>query len=558
MPPVLPLEIVREIFDYLPIPTEELFGKGDGGAEKWENLKKTELQVNHGGSYNDPFDQYEYNEHHKLIQISHMSLESLFDCYNRPPFFPDGLELRIDKVNLGRLLGQGSIVQSFRIILDAVNASLGLELLQKMETPIKLGFVSSDSCDSWNLLKTTNFDSLELGHLTDTSELNMMPLKRLKLYQYDPSWSIDGVLKANVESLAWNIYCKDDWEYPLHLDLNFPNLKHLQLYLFCPYADSSVVIKLPEGLKEFKILGQMNHCSVNLPRSLKTFSTFVKLSATVEDSAGVQQPLTSYSQLPSLKSLSFNSGTISKSDGFPTSIEQLEIIWEMELDVDFQKLPNLKKISIHGVDPQKMFSRYEVEESSSPNSLTFKAFGKLYSIPFHESLETIHIMDTNDIEVISYPKLKCLELLNCGSGLFKNIPPDLKGLMVYSSKTLDQEKIMLPPNLEVFQLMFDDINKYVFGNVKHFFLSDSPFENFVPPNDLCTFEFTGSEEQTPECLDLSETKVSKFSFEVRELQGMKKKVVLPSTLRLLELSSEVEMSYDMDYTHVDKDILRRV
>lgn len=561
--PTLPIEIVREIFQYLPIPTDELLGKGDGGAENWEKLKNLELHINHGASYNDPFDQYESIDHHKMIQISHMSLESLLDSYSRPPFFPDGLELRIDVMNLKKLLGQGSIVQRFRLILDAVSVQEGLQLVRDSKIPINLGYVSSDSPELWEILKTMDIDSLELGQVSNTSELNDYPSKRLKLYQYDPSWSIDGVLKANLERLSWNIYCKDAWKYPLQIDLDFPNLKQLQLYIFCPYEDSSIEVTLPKGLEELKILGQVNKCIVNLPQSLKVLLTFIKLDGSVDSTEGSTQttessvPFTSFAQLSNLKTLSFNSATFSKITDLPRSLESLEVIWEVELDVDFTKLHNLKKISIHGMDAVKMFAAYEGEPDGS-NSFSFTSFSKTYCIPFHPSLQTFHTMDTKDILVISYPKLKCLELLNCGEGLFKNLPEDLKGLMVYASKIPEGNKIVLPSNLAVFQLMFDDINKYVYDNIKHLYLSDYPFGDFAPPRSLCTLEFTGSESQTPPVLDLSETRISRFSFEVREILGIRNKIIFPPTLRLLELPDEVEKGYDLDFSQVNKEFLRRV
>lgn len=93
----LSYDVLEKIFSYLPIPTDEIFGRGDGGKRKWNKLKNLLFSIMRAPpSHEEIFDQFESNEYLKIIKTHH-SVKSLVEQYHQPPFFPDNLRLEIDE-----------------------------------------------------------------------------------------------------------------------------------------------------------------------------------------------------------------------------------------------------------------------------------------------------------------------------------------------------------------------------------------------------------------------------------------------------------------------------
>lgn len=514
---VLPIEIVREIFEYLPIPNNELFGEGDGGAEKWRNLKNLKFEIVNSPREQGLFQQFEYNPYHKCIQFQHLSVRSLIDCYFRPPFFPAGLELRIGSSDFETLLSYGFMLEKFRIQPEST------EVVNLAPESVQFSLIETDDLD---LLASVQYESLNVKSVR-FSQLIQLPLKELVIDEehFEP---LEGPLRGSLEKLTLRINNNKMVKDHLLLNLDFPKLKLLTLSCRAPCKMAELV--LPSGLEELMIEGHLFDCKMNFPPELKVLQCGDTDILPIDPGPSTLFPSTSF---PSLRSLSIGSTMTIKVDDLPKTLSSLTITSSI-LEGDLRNLPNLTKMSIFTINLEVAFQHHKVD-LPLPNSFTFKLKSQTYSIKF-QNLTSLFLSNFEADQISSYPEsLRTLELRNSPQTA-RCWPSNLKGLRILYSQG-HNEKIVLPESLEMFQLLFDLIDNYSIKKVKHLYQSKFHFEPFIPPNNLISWCFTGNICSTEGIFDLSNTKVSRLQY-VTTGRIDNTEIILPSSLRRLETNKK--------------------
>lgn len=525
----LPIEIIKEIFEYLPIPNEELFGKGDGGAQKWKNLKSLTFEILNTPREEGLFQQFEYNEYHKCIQFQHLSVRSLIDCYFRPPFFPDGLELRVGVSDFKSLMTYDFMLEKFRIRPDNEGTVDILELSRNLKRQFSL--IETDDLD---LLSDIQFKSLNIRRSIDLTQLFQIPLKELIIDEDQWDSLLEGPLSRSLEKLTLRVNNGRVAKEHLLLSLDFPKLKLFNLS--CRALCKTAEVILPSNLEEFVIEGQLLECKMNFPPGIQIIhlghgETNLIETHSLETSDKLFKSFACSLHFPSLRSLSVGSSVNILVEDLPLTLESLTMR-SLVLEGNLNKLPNLTKVSILSTKLDVVFQNYKVN-LPLPNSFSFKIHSQTYSVRFSDQLKSLFLSNSNVTLVLSYPEsLKTLDIRNCGPEMAKRWPPNLKGLRILYNHR-HTEKVVLPESLEVFHLLFDLIENYQFRSIKHLYQSKFHFETFNPPDNLRSWVFAGNISSNEGIFDLSHTKVSRIQYATTGRID-NTEIILPPSLRRLE------------------------
>ncbi|CAH6720684.1 hypothetical protein CLIB1444_04S05600 [[Candida] jaroonii] len=560
----LPIELVKEVFEYLPVPTNELFGEGDGGAGSWRNLKQMTFSITLLRDNGDIYDQIESKEYHKTIQTVHSSPESLIDCYHRPPFFPDGCELVTHPHELKMLADlDKTVVNNFRTRLDQ-DILHGLSSYQELSQDVTFSEVQVNDLNELEYLDI-DYESLVVQGPCD-SRFYDLPLKKLKLDSTEWRGPLVGSLANTLEHLIIRVDGNDQY-----LDLSLPKVKMLEVVTHS--GNPSLELILPSNLESLVIDGNAQTVKAELPQSLKTLS-----AERVEnfESSWMTPSLQSLSFIPKtnhidqsqLKHLTIKNIDPERScvlSKLPPSLESLEVIHQVDLAVDFTKYPNLKNFSVLGPDPLKMFKNYQ---GHGINTFSFQYAQNHYSVPFGDNLSDFSLSECyHEVSNVSYPKsLKYLKVSRCVSE-FVNGLPELRSL---SLKDISPTSIVTLPNLQMLQIVNCNLDMFIYHQIKHFFVTNVEINQFKVPEDVLTLEIMQT--SLPPVLDFTNTKLSKVSLGAKfpefseddeffdDLKSFpyEPKILLPSTIRVFEIDAAHGIEPRVGYDNVNKSILRSI
>lgn len=589
----LPIEVVQHIFSYLPILTDELMGKGDGGMKKWKELKESAFYF--GCDFKEVFDQFKDKKFSKIIQFCQPSVAALFDCFFSPPFFPEMLTLKILALSFSDLKEFPEVFKYFRlhIVTELIEGSL--EVFNKY--PIQWDEIKVDSTDILSEFIGFDVNKLSVKNVFDPSVRNQFPVKELTIPFCEWGWDVEGVLRDNLTSV-----CIEFSFHPYELgerfifDFPVPHLKKVCVR-FPPQFPCLVELDFPEGVEELEteLIPKMFH--TNLPKSLRNVRLenynkldISQLPSTIENLQF--SPISgSFSHFTCLRELELRGTKEIFIYDLPPSLEIFTVSLPIQLAVDFRTLANLRCVTFLDANFPKLFSHYETIEISRKNSLTFKEGPIAYCVPFHENLRsmTIESMETNQFgldqlewhhfgsdrwdpfDIICYPaSLRCLEFLYSSRiSLLKNFPKNLKALRCEG--TYSTSSIKLPPNLEILDIDYTSMDMVEYDSLKHAYLSGCDIKNMKFPENLRTFKCLADKiSDFPEVLDLSTTKITDFTFGLCGEQNREDleenpplnlptplhRVIYPSTTRNLEIRIKDESVLSIDDSSVDWDIYR--
>lgn len=551
----LPIELIQEIFEYLPVPTSQLFGEGDGGAKSWRNLNRMTFSISLSRDNGDIYDQMRGKKYYKTVQTVHSSPKSLVDCYHRPPFFPDGCELVTHPHELKMLAELDKVVvNKFRARLDH-DILHGLSSYQELSQDVKFSEIQVYDLDELEYLDM-EYESLVVQGPCDRRVLDL-PLKRLTLNAEEWIGSV-GKLRETLEYLIVRV------DTDQRLNLNLPNVKRLKIIT---HSNPSMDLTLPSRLEELVIDGKAQTVRAELPQSLRNL-----LVERVEDFQASGSPsLETLRYIPSsstfdiskLKHLTIKNTDPEKScviSTLPPFLESLEVVHLVELAVDFTAYPNLNTFSVVGPDPIKMFKNYQ---GQATNAFSFH-YIQHYLVPFHDNLTTFNITECyHEVSNVSYPSsLKNLKVSRCVSEFLHGLP-ELREL---SLKDISPTSIVSLPNLHSLQIVNGQLDMFTYDQVNHFFLTNVEINQFKVPENVSTLEILRT--SLPPVLDFSNTKLTRISLGAKfpefsdedefDLKSFpyEPKIVLPPTLKMFELDAVHGIEPRVDYSNVDKRLRR--
>ncbi|CAH6719095.1 hypothetical protein CLIB1444_02S00826 [[Candida] jaroonii] len=593
---ILPLELVREVFEYLPIDTNELMGEGDGGLRRWNELKQLRFVITNHMTYNHIFDQFRRCKYHKIIQLVHSSPKSLVDCYYRPPFFPDGAEVIIDPEDMGVLTEYEPVFKRFRVNLETKGNLEVYEQFCHLWPSLKPSKVEIYSFDDLEYLIDFEVDSLVIHGAMDIPKFHYANLRKLEVDI--TQWLSDYDRYLNLEELIINIGDRRDPS----LDVNIPTLKSLKVKAIFPLH--YLRVKLPPGLLQLFIDADVNILDANLPDSLieflaerveefqnsgtdglPPFLEKLDIAACPTNSTGRWRSNGSglnelrYHELRFLRHLTVKNDPQRRELAIlslPDSLESLNIIKSVKLAVKFDELPKFRELTIAAANFLDIFEAYEENSPSLANAWTVEYASKTYCIPFSKSLESFCVSRfPEDMRIICFPQsLKHIDVFISGPSFFEKLPVGLKSLRINNLLGSDS-KINLPPNLELLQIMNSDLENLKYERVKHLFLhyADSgylDFEEVNLPKNLKTLGFIQRVAGTT--IDLSDTNLTKFSCRIDgekdseslysdEGEIIKEDpchIIMPPSLSLLDVPTGYGIELIIDLSKVNMNKLRAV
>ncbi|CAH6720683.1 hypothetical protein CLIB1444_04S05578 [[Candida] jaroonii] len=581
----LPLEIIEQIFQYLPIPTDELLGKGDGGMAKWKELQDKEFVISSIPNHSEYFDQLESKEFSKIIQYNHTSFESLVDCYQHPPYFPSGMLLTVSARDLIHVLKYKVVKDNFRIaILETLRPQEAV-LFKEIFARLDIYYLKVTYADCLSYLGVSGLEQFSFEASDDPSILNRFPIKRLGVPYNNWGFPIRGPLLSNLEDLFVNLEGYEPG--PVKLDLRHLNLQAFQIFASRGTTPpESIELLLPECLEELSINAKVGTLVTNFPKGLKSFVTrdydkldISKLPVSLEK-LDFTPNSGSFSRLSHLKELLITSAKKVIITDLPPSLEVLSITHPIQMNVDFTKLPNLRSFHIKGGNFHQIFPNFVAPPGSYDNRLCFIEQNELYSVPFHENLSYMCIKQITDpLLTVCYPQsLRLLQFRGCDDvKCIRFLPPNLKGLKIFYADTTEGD-FELPPTLEFLDLTDSVVDEFYYGSLKHLFLHSTRLCQGDLTNDLVTLSFIeAGDVEFPARLDLSKTRLSKFTYkrgvdtsnplvrmmvqfgmEVDDPDNPKFRVILPSTTRLLDLGEQGRDSFRFNKSRVKKKLLREI
>lgn len=482
---ILPIEIIKQIFDYLPIPTDDLLGKGDGGAKRWKELKHTTFYVGQPLIDNGIFDELEVNQYHKAIQKYHHSFESLLDSYHRAPFYPDGLNLKLDPYHRGKLFFYEKVMDTFELITPndgpLTRKKLAYHLYNFDFEAVKMTKKSSAGLPSGisgsyglSVPQTTPKNGMRLKELTmDYEDWNVLwnPEK--------PDKVTIGVDKLTVH------FNRRSFVSQIILDLTPGKPEELEICSLRPFQ--FMHLKLPETLKSLSIQANVSNFYGDLPSGLEAFTVNgTRLSEIGSIPLGVQElhlreSPGSLSRFSSLKSITLECDTSVVINDLPESLEELVIGNRTELSVDLTKFTNLRRFDFYRVNIPQTFRTYELIKAHD-NSFTFKHKDTLYSIPVPPNLRYSRVESLKHVTAVCYPQsLRYFEIKSCGFGLVQNLPTRLDNLRLEGNQT--DQIVRLPSELHCLEIIEEVLKLYKYEKVKHLSLVDCDIGIFEPPQN---------------------------------------------------------------------------
>lgn len=511
-------EIIIKILDYLPIPTDEILGHGDGGARKWKELQNLLFTIAPRAFDNKFLEQIETREFHKVIKLFHSTPESFVDCYNRPPFFPQKVEVIIEP----EIIGQLTTLRSARNLIKWIRlrvGTLGLDCDPKISRNLpyncKLSQVRIDCSASKNPYFDHYFESVSIeGVFEDINPMDdwfgrhdyhsCLPhqfmyahLKTIQVETNNWEW-VEGCLPPALESLILvdNGYGKDLSTFDTNISIKQLIIKSLR-------PVSTMKITSPKNLEELTVLGTVRQLEIDFPDTLKLLTIpeigNVTPPDTLEELDFIPTSDISLDYLKNLKKLTIDAQDLDSTyvlDSLPPSIEELMVVGMVQIDLDFEELPNFWKLTIENIEIDTLFQDYVVD-TPWDNSFTFKFENKTYSIPFTENFSSLTIVELTDIdEVVCFPSsLRFMEIISCSGPYLDKLPIGLKCL----SLTLNYATgdVNLPPNLDVLHLNRVYLDKLVSGNVKHLIAYYTDLSELRCPEGLKTFSYVGNDTGVP-------------------------------------------------------------
>lgn len=587
---ILPVETVREIFEYLPIDTNELLGKGDGGFRRWKELKRLRFVITKYMTYNHIFDHFRNLKYHKIVQLVHSSPKSLMDCYYRPPFFPDGAEVIIDPEDMEVITEYEPVLERFRMYFEKGNFKVYEQFID-LRPSLRLSKIDIYSLDDLKHVNGIEVDSLIVHGMMNIPECYYANLKKLEVDITQWQWDYH-TRNFNLEELIINVGDETD----VSLKVNIPTLKSLEVKAIYPL--NLLKVELPPGLLHLLIDADVYVFNANLPDSLIEFLAarienlenlgadglppFLEKLDIIPYPTNFNEPRfeeLKYHELRFLRHLSVRNNPGCRDiviHSLPDSLETLNIIRSVKLTVNFEKLPKFRELKIANNSFFDIFEAYEAPNASVVNSWTVEYLGKFYCIPFCRSLESLCVSRFPEVtNIICFPQsLKHIDIYNSGSQFFENLPVGLKSMRLNNLLELDSE-INLPPNLELLQIMNCSLVNLKYERVKHLFLHyvDSgylDFKDLILPINLQTLGFIQRVAGT--MIDLSHTKLTKFSCRIDgendsgllysdESEIPKEnpcQIIMPPTLMLLDVPSDYGIEVITDLSKVDVNNLRVV
>ncbi|CAH6720681.1 hypothetical protein CLIB1444_04S05534 [[Candida] jaroonii] len=572
----LPLEIIREIFQYLPVPTNEIFGHGDGGTKRWKQTKELSFTIEPRAFDHTFFDQFESNEFHKIIQTAHPTAESFVDCYNRPPFFPDNTEVIIRNEDLSHFLTFG-VAKKVRIRIGTLALGYESKICREFPTGYRLSKICLSLEGYFTGGRFPTFDSVSIEddynglELTENHSLPILPfhtqIKELEVETHN--WPcIKHRLPPALQKLKLvdNGYGDDLSD----IDLKSSSIKSLTIDSKRPIT----VMKItpPDCLEELLISGMVGKLEMDYPSTLKLLTLpdmdRLTLPDTLEELDFIPTVGITLSHFQNLKVLTvdaqiLDSGFVLKS--LPPFIEELLVIPPIQIDVDFTKLPRLWKLTVDACELDSVFQTYTVDVPSLDNSLTFKFLEQTYSIPFTSELTSLSLLEiVDDAEIICYPQsLKYLSITGCGNSLLSAFPSGLKGLKLHSN--YGANGLELPPDLDVLQTSDDYLNSVRCGTIKHLLANYTDLSELKCPKGLQTFVYVGNDTGVPMQEFWNDAQLTRLSLgivrdpngDLYESQNRNCSIRLTKRLRLFEEHCSDDVQLDIK-DESDRSILRKV
>lgn len=572
----LPTEIIKEIFDYLPIPTYQLFGKGDGGARRWKEVKNITFSIEYPLKRNEDLKQLEYNKYYKVIQVYHISFKSLLDSYHRPPFYPDGLSLHLGGNFPYELSDYPLVMEKFDINWLNGEYPSFTKIASKLS---ELDLDAIDKCSSKSLSGPESAasgpgaaPSKPLAKEDARSTKRVMRLKRLNIGYED--WNKLRDLEESskkvtigVDSLTFkfNRVYTEVLKTEIDLDLTSINPEELEICSLRPL--NYISLKLPHTLKSLSIQAETENFYGVLPSGLESLSVVgTKLINLSPIPLGIQKldlsrspgSLSRFSALRSVYLRYETPGIVIK---LPQTLEELIIGDLTEIAVDLVNYPNLKRLDFKGVYIPNSFRKYKLIKVHE-NSFSFNLRGTLYSIPVHKNLKYCFITHQGQMEAISYPEsLRHLQINNSDSGFLRNLPLKLENFAVQHNQR--PEIVELPPNLNYLQIIEQPLKIFKYDKVKHLTLIECKIESFEAPPNLKTFHYSVSWTPTePKCFNFLGTTLSSLSYFVGDytslyldFAGVKIKVIVPPTIKYVAFHTP---RYSHELVYMKKGKVREV